>query len=151
MDSRNNISGAFDIGGTKCAALIGCLDENEYKILGKSRFPTSQYRDPYECIARLCGDLAALKKELDVDISAIGSLCHLFEQLLVESAHDHLALLVEDKLAIDLNRSTLCCTDTYGIDSDTLLLCTSGSLYGTRIVGLSVGNHNHHSCRIATL
>ena len=75
MDSRNNIYGAFDIGGTKCAALIGCLDENEYKILGKSRFPTSQYRDPYECIARLCGDLAALKKELDVDISAIGISC----------------------------------------------------------------------------
>ncbi|MBO5991520.1 MAG: ROK family protein, partial [Lentisphaeria bacterium] len=75
MADKNNIFGAFDIGGTKCASLIGFLNENEYKVLGRRSFPTSLHRDPLECIARLCKELADLKRELDVEISAIGISC----------------------------------------------------------------------------
>lgn len=75
MADKTNIFGAFDIGETKCASLIGFLNENEYKVLGRRSFPTSLHRDPLECIARLCNELADLKRELDVEISAIGISC----------------------------------------------------------------------------
>ena len=52
----------LDIGGTKCAAVIGCVDETgAIRVLEKEKFPTAG--DPYAMVDRLCDAVIRLKGE----------------------------------------------------------------------------------------
>lgn len=46
----------FDIGGTKCAAVLGSWEEGTVRILGRKSFPTASYPQPEEAVARLTAD-----------------------------------------------------------------------------------------------
>lgn len=42
----------FDIGGTKCASVLGMIDENhQLKVIDKIKYPTREFISPQECIA----------------------------------------------------------------------------------------------------
>lgn len=70
----------FDIGGTKCAAILGRRDEhNGIAIIAREEFPTASTREPLAAMRRLC-DLAqtlAQRENLEVarDVAAVGISC----------------------------------------------------------------------------
>lgn len=62
----------LDIGGTKCAALIGAVREDgTIEILAKEKYPTAG--SPYEMLERLCDAVLQLKG--DKTIEAVGISC----------------------------------------------------------------------------
>ena len=75
MNKNNNIFAAYDIGGTKCAALIGRLDENSFQILGKKRFETRECGSAKEVMDRLGRCICELKSELELEPLALGISC----------------------------------------------------------------------------
>ena len=75
MNSSSGIFAAWDIGGTKCASIIGYMDEENYKILGKKKFFTSQCSTPDEVINRLAEDTLELKRSCNVEVLALGISC----------------------------------------------------------------------------
>ncbi len=42
----------FDIGGTKCAAILGTVNNGNLEIAGKSVFATANFASPYDCIEK---------------------------------------------------------------------------------------------------
>ena len=71
----SNIYAAYDIGGTKCAALVGYLDEQEFRVLGKRKFATSECGSAEECIRRLGNELKEVIKECGAKPAALGISC----------------------------------------------------------------------------
>ena len=62
----------LDIGGTKCAAVIGCVrDDGTIQVLEKEKFPTQG--DPYAMVDTLCDALIRLKGEKN--LSCVGVSC----------------------------------------------------------------------------
>lgn len=61
----------FDIGGTKCAVSVGCIEDGKLKILDKRNILTDHTVSPYVMIDRMC----ALAKEMTDDMGAIGISC----------------------------------------------------------------------------
>lgn len=61
----------FDIGGTKCAVSVGCIEDGKLKILDKRNILTDHTVSPYVMIDRMC----ALAKEMMDDMGAIGISC----------------------------------------------------------------------------
>ncbi len=69
----------FDIGGTKCAAALGCVNDKKgtLTLLAKEKFATAD-RKPYDVLEKLCDTAKHLleENELDfADISASGISC----------------------------------------------------------------------------
>ena len=75
MDNSSGIFAAYDIGGTKCASIIGYLDNERYEILGKRRFATAECASAKEVMSRLGRDVRELKKSLGVEPAALGISC----------------------------------------------------------------------------
>lgn len=45
----------FDVGGTKCAVILGHLvPDSPPVIMGKEKFATAEFRDPYRCLDEMC-------------------------------------------------------------------------------------------------
>ncbi len=61
----------FDIGGTKCAVIIGKETDGQLSILEKRVIPTDLSVSPYEMIQRMC----VLAEEMTDDFSRIGISC----------------------------------------------------------------------------
>lgn len=72
---NSNIFAAYDIGGTKCASLVGYLDDREFKVLEKRRFATSECRNARECVFRLGRELEEIIKETGEKPAALGISC----------------------------------------------------------------------------
>ena len=62
----------IDIGGTKCAVTIGNIKDGSVEIINKTKFPTSDYSNPYDVLERLAGELEKMHCE---EIEAIGISC----------------------------------------------------------------------------
>ncbi len=75
---RNGLIG-FDIGGTKCAVILGISDgEQPPRILGKRRFPTREAADPADCLDRMCREAGELLAEHEVapeQLAGLGVSC----------------------------------------------------------------------------
>lgn len=61
----------FDIGGTKCAVIIGEEKDGEIVVSDKRKIPTDHSASAYEMIDRMC----ALAEEMTDDFSVIGISC----------------------------------------------------------------------------
>ena len=76
---KNHLLG-FDIGGTKCAAMLGRRDtKNDVAILAREEFATASTRAPLDALGRLC-DLARMLAqheniEIARDVAAVGISC----------------------------------------------------------------------------
>jgi glucokinase len=65
----------IDIGGTKCAVILGRINEHEQPtIIGKSLVPTKDYPDPNLMIERLYYELENLLKSYQLDIETVDSI-----------------------------------------------------------------------------
>ena len=66
----------FDIGGTKCAAIIGYTENGGINITAKSVFATADYPSPYACIDKFILEVEILlRKNPDVSPQALGISC----------------------------------------------------------------------------
>lgn len=66
----------FDIGGTKCAAILGRMDNGQFTVAEKSVFATVDYPSPYDCIEHFAGEMEAiLAKYPTVLPEAVGISC----------------------------------------------------------------------------
>ena len=65
---------ALDLGGTKCAAILGRLGET-YDVLGKRVFPTTSLGTPQDALATLGNALAELSAQHGIQAEAIGISC----------------------------------------------------------------------------
>ena len=66
----------FDIGGTKCAAILGHMENEQISVLEKNVFPTADYPDPFACIEHFSGEMEKLlAKYPQVSPLAIGISC----------------------------------------------------------------------------
>lgn len=66
----------FDIGGTKCAAILGSVESGNFSIAGKSVFATKDFPSPYDCIENFSIEAEKLLKQFpQVNPQAIGISC----------------------------------------------------------------------------
>jgi glucokinase len=63
----------IDIGGTKCATVLGACEENRIEIIEKIRFETPS--TPEETLNRFSHELSALLDKTGIDIEGIGISC----------------------------------------------------------------------------
>ena len=75
MSKSSGIFAAWDIGGTKCASIIGSMDDEKFEVLGKKRFATGECRTAREVIDRLVADVLELKDSCKVEPLALGISC----------------------------------------------------------------------------
>lgn len=69
--AHNGVIG-FDVGGTKCAVILGLVDGAQPpRILGKSRFPTRETGSPSACLDRMCREAKALLSEHGVELEQL--------------------------------------------------------------------------------
>ncbi len=67
----------FDIGGTKCAVLLGRLDNEKLEVINKNTIPTDKAESPYTILERLCAiadRMTAYSKPDAIGISCGGPL-----------------------------------------------------------------------------
>ncbi|MBN2762487.1 MAG: ROK family protein [Bacteroidales bacterium] len=70
----NQIIG-IDLGGTKCAVILGQLDESSHPtVMGKSVVPTKNYPDPYRMIEKLQHEMEKLLQSHQVEIKTVASI-----------------------------------------------------------------------------
>lgn len=66
----------LDIGGTKCAAILGEIFDDKIQVLGKRVFPTVEANSPYECIERLAKETEILLSQFPgIKPDAVGISC----------------------------------------------------------------------------
>ncbi len=66
----------FDIGGTKCAAILGKVEDGNFFIAQKSVFPTKNFPDPVDCIENFSTEINKILAAFpDVQPEAIGISC----------------------------------------------------------------------------
>lgn len=69
----------IDIGGTKCAVILGKLNENGIiEVSDKTTYPTSEYPSPFRMLPKFVNGINELLKKFDLsirDISSIGISC----------------------------------------------------------------------------
>ena len=74
-----NFAAGLDIGGTKCAAVLGEISDNDtIRICGKKKIATADYPDPEKCLHHLCDLLLELLEENQVskdNVRGIGISC----------------------------------------------------------------------------
>lgn len=72
-------SAGFDIGGTKCAVILGeAVGRDGIRVIGKRRFATAEFRKPEACLAEMCRLLTELLTEHQVksnEVAGIGISC----------------------------------------------------------------------------
>ena len=66
----------FDIGGTKCAAILGKADGGEITVVAKKVYATAEMPTPFACIDRFCAECETLLKEFpEASPTSIGISC----------------------------------------------------------------------------
>lgn len=68
----------FDIGGTKCAAILGRVENEKIEILGKKRFATETEKGYMQTLSHLEDSFSVLLREAELentDVSGIGISC----------------------------------------------------------------------------
>ena len=66
----------FDIGGTKCAAILGKIDGDAITVVDKKIYATAEMPTPFACIERFCQEAESLLKAYPEAIpSSIGISC----------------------------------------------------------------------------
>ena len=66
----------FDIGGTKCAAILGKVKDGDFSIIQKTVFATKDYPDPLDCIENFSAEIEKiLKLHPEAAPEAIGISC----------------------------------------------------------------------------
>lgn len=66
----------FDVGGTKCASVIGYVENNNITVVEKSVFPTADTGSPFECIERFAAETEKLIARIpDASPVAVGISC----------------------------------------------------------------------------
>ena len=66
----------FDIGGTKCAAILGKTDGSRIEAVEKTVFATADFPNPYDCIKKFAAEAEVLlKKYPAVKPAALGISC----------------------------------------------------------------------------
>lgn len=65
----------IDLGGTKCAVILGQIDEKgQPSVVGKAVVPTKDYPDPYQMVGRLQQKMEGLLASHQVDIQTVASI-----------------------------------------------------------------------------
>jgi glucokinase len=73
--NNTNIIIGIDLGGTKCAVILGLIDENgQPAVLGKKIVPTKDFPDPYQMIGRLQQEMEDLLRFYQVAIKTVASI-----------------------------------------------------------------------------
>lgn len=76
---NRRFAAGFDIGGTKCAVLLGeTVGQDGIRVIGKRRFATAEFREPEMCLAEMCRLLTELFTEHRVangEVAGIGISC----------------------------------------------------------------------------
>lgn len=76
---KKRFAAGFDVGGTKCAVILGELTEQDgIEILARKRFATADFRAPEACLAEMCRLLETILTETGTaknDIIGIGISC----------------------------------------------------------------------------
>lgn len=66
----------YDIGGTKCAVILGKIDRDQISVVDKSVYLTAEAGAPQACIDRFCAEAETLlKKHPEVCPAAVGISC----------------------------------------------------------------------------
>ena len=66
----------FDVGGTKCAAILGKVENENFCIVQKTVFKTAEFPDPYDCINKFISEIQKiLANHPDAVPEAIGISC----------------------------------------------------------------------------
>lgn len=66
----------FDVGGTKCAAVLGERVGDKLTVIGRSAFATADYREPEKCIRKFVAEMRDLLARHDVaEYSGVGISC----------------------------------------------------------------------------
>ena len=66
----------FDIGGTKCAAILGVIDAGQIQVKAKTVFPTADAGSPYDCMERFALETETLLKQYpEAAPDAVGISC----------------------------------------------------------------------------
>lgn len=66
----------FDIGGTKCAAILGKIQDGTIEVVKKSVFATAETVSPFDCIERFSRETENILKEFpDIAPTSIGISC----------------------------------------------------------------------------
>ena len=66
----------FDIGGTKCAAILGKVEDGNFFIVQKSVFPTKEFPAPIDCIEKFSTEITKILAAFpEVHPTAIGISC----------------------------------------------------------------------------
>lgn len=75
---RRRFAAGLDVGGTKCAVLLGELEGEGIRVVGKRRFATAEFPDPLRCLGRMCELLDELLIERNVrkqNVIGVGISC----------------------------------------------------------------------------
>jgi len=76
MDERSEILLGFDVGGTKCAAVLGRRTGDELEIADKEVFATAEFPEPARCIGRYVEAMREVLKRNGVErYSGVGISC----------------------------------------------------------------------------
>ena len=74
-NERENLLG-FDVGGTKCAAVLGERVGDELKVVDRSAFATAEFPDPEKCIRTFVAEMRKLLARHDVaEYAGVGISC----------------------------------------------------------------------------
>ncbi|MBE6406092.1 MAG: ROK family protein, partial [Lentisphaerae bacterium] len=66
----------FDIGGTKCAAILGKVNGEMISVVEKTVYATTETKSPFDCIERFCAAAEnLLKKYPEAKLTSIGISC----------------------------------------------------------------------------
>ncbi len=61
----------FDIGGTKCAVILGRVSGGEIEVISKRRFATAEAASPYDCLERMCREAGELTDAAGIGMDAV--------------------------------------------------------------------------------
>lgn len=61
----------FDIGGTKCAVILGRIVGGAVQVVSKRRFATSEAASPEDCLERMCREARELTAEAGIGMEAV--------------------------------------------------------------------------------
>lgn len=66
----------FDIGGTKCAAILGKIDGRKISVVEKTVYPTADMASPFDCIDQFCSAVETiLSRHTEATPNSIGISC----------------------------------------------------------------------------
>ena len=68
---NNTYAIGFDIGGTKCAVILGRIVDGDILVVSKRRFATSEAASPEDCLERMCREAGELTAAAGIGMEAV--------------------------------------------------------------------------------